>query len=319
VTRAPGGEPAFVAPQLCTLVSAPPEGNEWLHEVKFDGYRILCRLASGRVTLWSRNEKDWTASFPDIASEAARLPARAALLDGEVVVVSESGSTSFNALQNALSGKAGGKLAYYAFDLLHLDGRDLRDDPLESRRAELRALLPRRGKARLRLSENVKGFGREVLEAACKSGLEGIVSKRRDARYRSGRGDAWLKTKCHREQEFVIGGFTEPEGSRPFLGALLLGVYGREGRLEFAGKVGTGFSNASARDLRKRLDGLRRIESPFASRPRGVANARFVEPRLVAVVRFTEWTGDGKLRHPSFQGLREDKAAREVVREKERT
>lgn len=143
------------------------------------------------------------------------------------------------------------------------------------------------------------------------------MSKRRDARYRSGRGGAWVKTKCHREQEFVVGGFTEPKGSRPHLGALLLGVYGRGGALEFAGKVGAGFSHASARDLRRRLDALRRPESPFVGRRPGLADARWVEPRLVAVVRFTEWTGDGKLRHPSYQGLREDKPARDVVRERE--
>jgi bifunctional non-homologous end joining protein LigD len=300
-------------------VSEPPEGDEWMHEVKFDGYRILCRLAGGRATLWSRNEKDWTDSFRGIASEASGLPARTALLDGEVVVVGDRGVTSFNALQNALKGQRPGDLAYYAFDLLHLDGRDLRDEPLEARRAALRALLPRGSKrARVRLSEEVTGSGRRVFAAACRSGLEGIVSKRRDARYRSGRGDAWVKTKCHREQEFVVGGFTEPKGSRPHLGALLLGVYGRGGALEFAGKVGAGFSHASARDLRGRLDALRRPSSPFASRLPGLADARFVEPRLVAVVRFTEWTGDGKLRHPSFQGLREDKPAREVVREKEK-
>lgn len=315
MTRA-GRMPAFVAPQLCRLVSEPPEGEEWIHEVKFDGYRILCGLAGRRATLWSRNAKDWTASFRDIASEASGLPARTALLDGEVVVVGKGGVTSFNALQNALKGQAA-DLAYYAFDLLHLDGRDLRDEPLEARRASLRALLTRAKKARVRLSEEHKGSGRRVFAAACRSGLEGIVSKRRDARYRSGRTDAWLKTKCHREQEFVVGGFTEPKGSRPHLGALLLGVYGRGGALEFAGKVGAGFSHASARDLRKRLDALRRPDSPFVARPRGLADARFVEPRLVAVVRFTEWTGDGKLRHPSFQGLREDKPAGEVVREKE--
>ena len=310
--------PAFVAPQLCTLVGEPPEGDGWLHEVKFDGYRILCRVAGGRATLWSRNEKDWTATFPGIASEAAGLPVRAALLDGEVVVVEKSGVKSFNALQNALKGGRAADLFYYVFDLLHLDGRDLRNQPLDARRASLAPLLPRRVKARLRVSDGMEGSGRRVFAAACRTGLEGIVSKRRDARYRSGRGDAWLKTKCHREQEFVVGGFTEPAGSRPHLGALLLGFYRPDGALAYAGKVGTGFSVAAARDLRARLDALRRKESPFVPPPRGIGPARYVEPRLVAVVRFTEWTGDEKLRHPSFQGLREDKPAREVVREGQR-
>jgi bifunctional non-homologous end joining protein LigD len=310
--------PSFVPLQLCTLVSEPPDGDEWIHEVKFDGYRILCALEKGRATLWSRNAKDWTATFPRVAEDARRLAARTALLDGEVVVVEKSGLTSFNALQNALKGARSGDLAYYAFDLLHLDGRDLRDESLDARREALRALLPRRAGGTLRLSDEVRGSGRRFFAAACRKGLEGIVSKRRDAPYRPGRNGAWRKTKCHREQEFVIGGFTEPEGSRPHLGALLLGVYGPSEQLEFAGKVGTGFTIASARDLRARLDALRIETSPFKTRPSGVANAHFVRPELVGVVRFTEWTGDGKLRHPSFQGLREDKAAREVVREREK-
>ncbi len=309
--------PVFVRPQLCTLVSEPPGGNAWLHEAKLDGYRVLCRVAAGRATLLSRNEKDWTASFAEIAAEAARLPARTALLDGEVVVVLRNGLTSFNALQNALSGRSDGELAYYAFDLLHLDGRDLRQRPLEERRAALRSLLRSRARARVRLSVPLEGDGRKVFVAACRRGLEGIVSKRRDARYRSGRGGEWVKTKCHQEQEFVIGGFTEPKGARQDLGALLVGVYG-DGALRFAGKVGTGFSNASARALRRRLEALERTGNPFVPRPRGLAGARFVQPRLVGVVRFTEWTPDGRLRHPSFQGLREDKLPREVVRERKR-
>lgn len=310
--------PSFVAPQLCTLVTEVPDGDAWLHEVKFDGYRVLCRVASGRATLWTRNAKDWTATFPAVAAAAGELPAKTALLDGEVVVVDADGVTRFNALQNALKNPDAKGLAYYAFDLLHLDGRDLRDEPLEARRAALRKLLPRGKKKRVRLSESVKGSGRAFFAEACRSGLEGIVSKRRDARYRSGRGDAWLKVKCHREQEFVVGGFTEPRGSRPHLGALLLGVYGAGGALAYAGKVGTGWSDATARALRERLEPLRTAACAFAPPPRGVAEARFVEPRLVAAVRFTEWTGDGRLRHPSFQGLREDKPAREVVRERER-
>jgi bifunctional non-homologous end joining protein LigD len=310
--------PDFVAPQLATLVTAPPPGDDWLHEMKFDGYRILCRIAARRATLWSRNAHDWTARFPGIAGAAARLPVREALLDGEIAVLLPNGTTSFQALQNALSGGDQGRLVYFVFDLLHLDGQNLTGAALEARKAALEKLLRSLRNGSIRYSSHVVGKGDAFFRRACRLSLEGIVSKRRDRPYEPGRGHDWLKVKCVREQELVVGGFTEPKGSRRGLGALVLGVYDGEGNLVYAGKVGTGFTGASAMRLRERLDRLRIRDSPFRLRPLGTAEARWVKPELVAEVAFTEWTEDGRLRHPAFKGLREDKPAREIVRERPR-
>jgi bifunctional non-homologous end joining protein LigD len=307
--------PRFVPPELATLVSEAPEGDDWVHEIKFDGYRILARLEDGRARLMSRNDKDWTARFPDVAGAVARLSARRALIDGEVVVLMPDGTSSFQGLQNLLNGERRGELVYMVFDLLHLDGRDLTTLPLEERKAALRALVVERAAGVVRYSAHVVGGGVEFLRQACRLRLEGAVAKRRDAPYRSGRGRDWLKVKCGRRQEVVIGGFTRGEGSRVGLGALLVGVH--EGpRLVFAGKVGTGFDAKSLRALTARLAKLERRDSPFDPAPR-MPGARWVKPELVAEVAFTEWTSDGKMRHPSFQGLREDKPAADVTREVE--
>jgi bifunctional non-homologous end joining protein LigD len=306
--------PKFVKPQLATLVDEAPDGEGWLHELKFDGYRILCRLQDGEARLLSRNGKDWTAQFEMVARAAARLPAKQALIDGEVAVLLPDGTTSFNALQNAGTPSSNGRLTYFVFDLLHQDGYDLMKAPLEARKEALRALVPAGGTGTLRFSDHVVGSGRAFHEKACGMKLEGIVSKRRDAPYEPTRGKSWLKVKCLHEQEFVIGGFSDPEGSRSGIGALLLGVYAGDD-LRFAGKVGTGFTDKSARALRARLEKLGQKASPFAETIPGTAKAHWVRPELVAAVAFSEWTPDDKLRHPSFKGLREDKPARQVVRE----
>ena len=308
-------------PQLATLVKQAPEGADWLHEIKYDGYRIGARIRGGRAALYSRNGKDWTSAFPEIASAAAALDTDDALLDGEVAVVLPDGRTSFQALQNAFGADtAAGRAAivYFVFDLLRLGGPRIAALPLEERKARLRALLGRRAKAsRLRYSEHVIGSGGAFLDRACRLGLEGIISKRRDDPVRPGRNDGWLKTKCVQRQEFVVGGFTDPEGAREGLGALLVGHYDARRRLVFAGKVGTGFTRQSAIDLRGKLEAIERAEPPFDVGPAGRLgiNAHWVEPRLVAEVAFTEWTADGKIRHPSFQGLRADKPAADVRRE----
>ena len=313
----PAALPAFVEPQLATLVTAPPEGDEWLHEMKFDGYRVLCRIEGGSARLLSRKGLDWSARLPGVASAAARLGVRSAMLDGEVAVVLPNGVTSFNALQNALGGAGGGELVYFVFDLLHLDGNDLTGVPLERRKEVLRALLDTpSARPTLRYSDHVAGNGAAFLRHACRMALEGVVSKRRDARYESGRGRSWLKAKCIQEQEFVVGGFTDPEGRRSGIGALLLGVYDDDGKLVYVGKVGTGFTSRMAVELRRRLDALRTATCPFEKRPPGAAHAHWGRPELVGEVEFTEWTPDGRLRHPSWKGLREDKPAREIVRER---
>jgi bifunctional non-homologous end joining protein LigD len=318
MARRSAGLPDFVEPQLATLVKAAPAGDAWLHELKFDGYRILARLARGRATLFSRRGKDWSASFPTVCAAVEALPARTALIDGEVAVRLPDGRTSFQALQNALGAAAPPGLIYFVFDLLHLDGDDLMPMPLEARKARLRALLGSAGATPMvQYSDHVVGGGPEFFRNGCALGLEGIVSKRRDLPYQPGRGPGWVKTKCVHRQELVIAGFTDPTGARDGIGALLLG-YHEGGRLVYAGKVGTGFTQRSARELRQRLEPIEQRNAPFAVAPPRSWIGRdphWVRPELVAEVEFSEWTDDLRVRHPSFKGLRADKAAAEVVRE----
>jgi bifunctional non-homologous end joining protein LigD len=313
--------------QLALLVDTPPEGDEWLHEQKFDGYRMGLRIDGRTVELWSRRQQDWTAEFPAVIAAGAQLGVTSALLDGEVAAILPSGVTSFQALQNRGAGVA---LTYFAFDLLHLDGADLRGQPLSERKERLRKLLAGGGARRrrrssgetgvIRYSDHVVGGGAAFFSSACRLGLEGIVSKLASARYRAGRNGDWRKAKCLRRQELVIGGFTDPEGSRDGIGSLLMGYYAA-GRLQWAGKVGTGAGwNASyLRDLRGRLERLQAADSPFDPPIPDAGlrrKAHWVRPELVAEVAFAEWTDDGRVRHGSMQGLREDKAAIEVSRER---
>ncbi len=302
--------------ELATLVKSVPEGDRWFHEIKFDGYRILAYLDHGDVKLISRNHKDWTERFRPVADAVAALPAQQAVLDGEVVVMDKNGRSDFQALQNFVLGGDGASLNYMLFDLVHLDGYDLTDVPLERRKELLAPLLPRHDD-RLRLSDHVDGRGDTFFEHACEMRLEGVVSKRRDAPYRGGRGHSWVKTKCLQQQEFVVVGYTDPSGSRKGFGALVLAV-GEGGRYRLAGRVGTGFSDALLADILSRLEPLQRTDPPVSDPPTG-ADARaihWVEPRLVVEVSFAEWTREGSLRHPSFVGIREDKTPDEVTAEK---
>ena len=304
-------------PQLATLVDAPPDGDGWGHEVKFDGYRIGCRIRGDRVTLISRNGKDWTSNFPEVAAAARALTCTDALLDGEVAAVLPDGHTSFQALQNVMR-RSGGQasVVYFAFDLLRIEGESIEREPLSARKARLEALVGRRPHGVIRLSTHIAGHGARFFEQACASGLEGIISKRLDSRYYHGRNRDWVKAKCLKRQELVIGGFTDPAGTRAGLGALLLGYY-NDSQLVFAGKVGTGFTHNAAIELRHRLDRIERRSSPYTvAPPRAIANrAHWVTPTLVCEVSFTEWTSDGMIRHPVFHGLRKDKSASEVRRE----
>jgi len=314
--------PAFLRPQLATLVDFVPQGDEWLHEIKFDGYRILCRVNRGHITLLTREGKDWTERFAALSRAAKDLPVRQALLDGEIVALEADGKTNFQLLQNSLQRPDGATLVYFAFDLLYLDGWDLTQIVLRERKKFLQKILATKRKSKalgmFRYSDYWLGRGDELYKESCSKGLEGIVSKKADKPYRAGRGRDWLKVKCSRNQEFVIGGFTEPSGSRTGLGALLVGVHDGAGNLLYAGKVGTGFTRQSLKDLRSRLDSLRRKSSPFSNPPRGseARGVHWVEPKLVGAVAFSEWTSDNLLRHPSFQGLREDKPAAAITREK---
>lgn len=309
--------PDFVAPQLATLVDAVPEGNAWLHELKFDGYRLLCRIDNGSVTVLTRTAQNWTDRFGVVVDAAKKLPARQLLIDGEVVAVTDDGKPSFQLLQNSLRGADASRLIYYGFDLLWLDGRDLRGMPLVERKQILAKILSGAKKTAIRYSEHWIGRGQTLFEKACKTGLEGIVAKRLNAPYRSGRVRSWLKIKCSKSQEFVIGGFTDPAGARTGFGALLLGIHDDRGALLYAGRVGTGFDDRALRDLRARLKPLERRSTPFASLPKsaGFKKVHWVEPKLVCEVVFAAWTSDRLLRHPSFKGLREDKPAREISRE----
>ena len=308
--------PDFIEPALATLKPAPPRGARWLHEVKFDGYRLQARREGRQVRLLTRSGLDWTDRFGTGVIEALRaLPADAFIMDGEMVVESGAGSSDFAALQADLAEGRDDRFVFYAFDLMHLDGHDLREAALIERKEILERLLGSEG-GRVRFSSHFGESGSMVLRHACRLSLEGIVSKDADAPYRSGRGRTWIKSKCSDRQEFVVAGYVPSTSSDRLVGSLVLGVHDA-GRLVHVGRVGTGFSRKIAADLRDRLDGMRIGESPFAGKltadeARGVL---FVRPELVAEVEFRAWTADGLLRHASFRGLREDKPAAEVVRE----
>jgi bifunctional non-homologous end joining protein LigD len=314
--RAGGSKlPRLIEPELATLVDSAPTGDEWIHEIKFDGYRVMARIERGQVTLLTRSGKDWTERMHALRDALKQLAVDSAYVDGELVALGAQGHSDFQALQNSLSEGRDGALVYYAFDLLHLDGEDLTGKPVLERKSRLRELLegqPELGD-RVRFSAHVVGNGAAFFENAGKLGLEGTIAKRAQSTYRSGRGRDWLKIKCSQRQEFVIVGYTEPAGSRSHLGALLLGT--RDGgELRYRGRVGTGFSEASLAELQRKLAPLRTSAPTVSNPPRG-ADARgvhWVEPKLVAEVSYTEVTSDGSLRHPTFQGLRGDKPAREV-------
>ncbi len=309
--------PARLSPTLCSIVESPPKGDDWIHEVKYDGYRLACRLEDGDVRIYTRSGKDWTDRFADAADAVRRLKAKSAWLDGELCAMDANGRSSFQGLQNALSGTGSANLVFFAFDLPYLDGYDLRDVTLVERKRLLAGLLAR-SKTAIRFSPEIRGSGADVFRQACSLTLEGIVSKRADSHYAAGlRTRNWVKVKCIRRQEMVIGGYTDPQGSRAGFGALLLGVY-ENGQLKYAGKVGTGFDDATLGEMHRKLGRLEREEAPFVNPPRGfeAKGAHWVEPKLVAEIKFTEWSEAGALRHPAFVGLREDKKPEEVVREK---
>ncbi|MCV9938118.1 DNA ligase D [Boseaceae bacterium BT-24-1] len=309
--------PRFVEPCLATLQDKPPAGEAWLHEVKFDGYRLQGRISAGKVKLLTRTGLDWTERFGSgIADAFAALPCETALIDGEVVALGENGISSFSALQAALSDGETADLVFFAFDLLHLDGENLQAEPLLARKERLEELLRAAGPdSPLRYSEHFIEPGQIMLRHACRMGLEGVISKRAEAPYRSGLGRDWIKSKCTQRQEFVIAGYVPSKASRNQLGSLLLG-YHEDDELKPVGRVGTGFTRNSAAALKKKLDAIAAKASPFkgeAGRERGIV---WVKPELVAEIAFGSWTTSKTLRHSAFLGLREDKPAQEVVAER---
>nr|WP_217345419.1 DNA ligase D [Noviherbaspirillum sp. L7-7A]MBV0879697.1 DNA ligase D [Noviherbaspirillum sp. L7-7A] len=309
--------PAMLEPQLATLTDRAPEGDDWLAEIKFDGYRALCRIDKGKAVFYTRAGNDWTAKWPDIAEAATQLPAETAWLDGEVVALDEQGNVSFQMLQNMAQHR--GRLAYYAFDLPYLNGYDLRAMPLSQRKELLRTLLEKADPAGpVRYSDHLQGKVADAFSHACMHGLEGIMVKRADAPYAATRTESWLKVKCQQRQEFVVGGYTDPAGKREKFGALLLGVFEDDGSLRYVGRVGTGFNADTLRALHKDFTDLATDAPPFRDPPkkRGTPGLHWLQPKLIAEVKFAQWTNDGLIRQGAFMGMRSDKPAGEIRQER---
>lgn len=306
--------PESLEPELATLVGKAPPGD-WLYEIKFDGYRMLARVGGPRdVRLVTRRGNDWTHRFPALRKEliAARLPA--GWYDGEIVLLDASGKPTFNGLQNAIEGGTNDAIVFYLFDAPFFDGRDLRRVAVEDRRAALQGAFQET--SRLRFSQEIEADAHSILASACALGLEGVIGKRRGSIYVQRRSDDWIKLKCVQRQEFVIGGFTWPDDARPNgIGALLVGHVDQDGVLQYAGKVGTGYTGEVSAALRQRLEGLAQGKRPFAGATGHDRHATWVKPELVCEVTFNEWPAGGSLRHASFKGLREDKPAAAVTRE----
>ena len=316
-----GARPAFVPPCLARL-DKTPTGREWLHEVKLDGYRTQALIDGWMVRMMTRTGLDWSKRFGrEIAAELQALPCESAVIDGEVVVLTETGIADFSALQEDLSEGRTNRFVFYVFDLLHLDGVDLKRRPLVERKQGLERLFgdevpPSAGS--VRYSEHFIEDGAVMLDQACRLGLEGVVSKRADAPYRSGRTGDWIKSKCTQRQEFVVAGYVPSAASRSAVGSLVVGYF-EGGTLKSAGRVGTGFSQKLAASLKRQLDKLKADRSPFATRQPGDRQVVWARPKLVAEVEFRAWTADGILRHAAFVGLRDDKPVEEVVREGRKT
>jgi bifunctional non-homologous end joining protein LigD len=326
---APRAKISFVSPMKCRLVKTPPKGDEWIYEIKFDGFRALVIKRDGEAELLSRSEKNLTPRFPEIAEAFRTLPCRDGIFDGEIVALDKQGRSSFQLLQMAnMPGQPRAPLCFYVFDLLNLDGIDLTSFPLSKRKEILQALIQPAHEP-IRFSADIRGDPEKLLEEIRKRGMEGIIAKKLDSKYEAGlRTGSWVKIKIVNEQEFVIGGYTAPKGSRDFFGAILVGYFDG-GKLIFSSKVGSGFNQALLTSLHKQFEKLERDDCPFVNLPekrsgrygQGVTAAEmkrctWIEPKLVAQICFTEWTRDGHLRHPVFMGLREDKKPTEVTREK---
>jgi len=313
----PAPLPETFKPQLATLVESVPDGD-WRYEIKFDGYRIMARIETGKVQLFTRNGHDWTAKMPQQAEALAALGLESAWLDGEVVVPNEEGTPDFQALQNAFEIGRSGTIIYYLFDLPYLNGMDLREVPLEERRAALSQLLEANDNELLRFSTDFTEQPESVLDSACQMKLEGLIGKRAGSTYVSKRSNSWVKIKCKNRQEFIIVGFTDPKGTRSGFGALLLGLHNDEGELHYAGKVGTGFNQATLKSLHAKLKPLKIDKSPLAKAPPAadVRGAHWLKPELMCEVAFAEMTRQGVIRHSVFHGLRSDKPAQVITHER---
>jgi len=308
--------PVNLKPELATLVAASPsDASNWIFEIKFDGYRMLSKVASKKVQFFTRNENDWTSKLPDLKKEILSMNLPDGWYDGEIVVMNDEGRPDFGALQQSFDEKNTQDISYFLFDIPYCSGYDLRSVPLVERREVLERILKRCPSKLVQLSAAFNNAPDEIFGAACRMGLEGIIGKRLDSLYVSRRSDDWIKLKCTQRQEFVIGGFTSPQGSRIGLGSLLLGVHNDKGQLVYAGNVGTGFNDKVLKELRNKLDTLTSEKSPFIEKTAIDKQAHWVKPSLLAEVSFGEWTRAGHIRHSVFHGLRFDKPASAIVRE----
>jgi bifunctional non-homologous end joining protein LigD len=311
----PAKLPLAFAPQLATLVDRVPPGDDWVYEIKFDGYRLLARVDGDDVRLFTRNGNDWTAKLKSLAAAVKAIGLPPGWYDGEIVVPGKDGAPDFNALQNAFDSSRTESIRYFLFDVPWCAGHDLREQPLVQRRALLKKLLAAPHDERIRFSEDFVAKPDEILQTACRMRLEGVIGKRRDSVYVSRRSPTWVKLKCTHRQEFVVAGYTDPEGSRVGIGSLLLAIHDKDGTLRHAGKVGSGFDTRTLASLQKQLEALAVDASPLADKPRE-PRAHWVRPKLVAEVSFSEWTPDGRIRHAVFHGLRDDKPASVITQEK---
>ncbi|WBY03551.1 DNA ligase D [Ramlibacter tataouinensis] len=305
--------PDALQPQLAVLVDAAPQDPaQWIFEIKFDGYRMLARAEAGQVRLLTRNGNDWTSRLPALVQALRAMDLPDGWYDGEIILPGRDTPADFQALQGAFDSQRTEQIVYYLFDLPYCAGQDLRDVPLLQRREVLQRIVERQPHPNVRFSAEFEAPPGAMLDAACKLGLEGVIAKRRDSAYAGRRSSDWIKLKCAHRQEFVIGGWTDPKGSRTGIGSLLLGVHGEDGRLHYAGNVGTGFNERTLRDVRERLEAVAGTRNPFAAGSGWPRGAHWVRPELVCEVSFGEWTRDGKVRHSVFHGLRSDKPAQEI-------
>jgi bifunctional non-homologous end joining protein LigD len=306
--------PSFIPPQLPKLITTPPHDEaQWIHEIKYDGYRIQTHLENGLATFFTRNGHNWSNKFPHLLNAIEKLNVTNAIFDGEIVAMDQEGRSHFQLLQNSLKNKSDKHLRYYVFDILFLNGKDLREKPLWERKELLQTLIYN-DTEKILLSETFPGPGSDIYNVSCEYQLEGIVSKLADAPYRSGRNDLWVKTKCSNRQEFVIGGWSEPQGGRNDIGALLLGIYEGD-KFRYVGRVGSGLSRKALREVRELLNPLERKTSPFKLNSPSKKGHHWVKPIKVCEVSFTNWTQEGLLRTPVFIGLREDKMATNITKE----
>lgn len=308
--------PLTLQPQLATLVDRPPDdSSEWIYEIKFDGYRILTRIDDGAIRLFTRNDNDWSQKLSNLIKAIGKAGLNPGWFDGEIVVLNEKGIPDFQALQNAFDMSRTQSIIYYLFDIPFYNGYDLRSAPLIERRELLKRCLAS-APDQIRFSEVFDAPVDEIVTSACSLGLEGVIGKRKTSTYVSYRSPDWIKLKCNQRQEFVIGGYTDPKGSRTSIGSILLGVHDENGALHYTGNVGSGFNEETLRDLKSKLDNISTGHSPFDKATGIPRNVHWVRPTLVAEVSFGEWTREGRIRHAVFHGLRMDKKANTIVREK---